>query len=135
MEEKLQQRENLGRAKTSHGRAFGDGKPVPGNAAPTSSRTGKVLFAKMNLLQSNYGQGAAGNIGRRPKSSISGRPSLGSASRGKEGQATAQLVTDLEDLVLNQGVPHFKSPATNDTRQLLSHDRPQRPQSVIHRHR
>ena len=135
MEEKLQQQEQLERAKTSHGRVLKDGKLVLESTAPASSRTGKMLFSRMNQPKSSYGQGGAGNVGRRPKSSISGRPSLGSASRGREGQATAQLVTDLEDLVLNQGVPHFKGPATRDTRQLLTQDRPQRPQSVIHRHR
>jgi len=135
LEEKLQQQEYLERAKTSHGRVIKDGKLVPESAAPASSRTGKMWFSRMNQLKGNSGQGGAGSAGRRPKSSISGRPSLGSASRGKEGQATTQLVTDLEDLVLNQGIPHFKSPAAHDTRQLLGQDRPQRPQSVIHRHR
>lgn len=127
LEEKLQQRENLERAKTSHGRIFKDGKYMPENGAQAPSRTSQMLFSKMNKLQSNHGQAGAASIGQRPKSSISGRPSLGSASRGKEGQATAQLVTDLEDLVLNQGIPHFKSPATQNVRQLLGQDRPSRP--------
>lgn len=134
MEEQLQQRDNFERAKTSHGRVFRDGKPMPESAAQSSLRTGKMLFSRMNQRRGSYGQNGARNTGQRPKSSISGRPSLGSASRGKDGQATAQLITDLEDLVLNQRVPHFKSPATHDVRQMLGQGRPQRPQSVIHRH-
>lgn len=116
LEEKLQEKDYLERAKTSHGRVSRDGKLVPESTAPASSRTGKMLFSRLNQPKSNHGQGGVGNASRRPNSSISGRPSLGTASRGREGQATAQLVTDLEDLVLNQGVPHFKSPATHDTR-------------------
>lgn len=40
LEEKLQQRENLERAKTSHGRAFRDGKHAPESAAQASFTTG-----------------------------------------------------------------------------------------------